>query len=103
MAPLVPPLVLFLAKHPLVDKFDLSSLMVLSSGAAPLGRDLELNVAKRIPSLITVRQGLLPLFALFFSLFFSFWFSFRLLIPLISSVFLNKLIHHALYLVLKSQ
>ena len=57
-APLVPPLVLFLAKHPLVDKFDLSSLKSLSSGAAPLGRDLEIGVAKRLPNLESVRQGL---------------------------------------------
>ena len=93
MAPLVPPLVLFLAKHPLVDKFDLSSLMALSSGAAPLGRDLELSVAKRIPSLITVRQGLRLFtfqFALFFFFFLHFLFFFGLLIFLISSVFGKK-------------
>lgn len=57
-APLVPPLVLFLTKHPLVDKFDLSSLKSLSSGAAPLGRDLEIGVSKRLPNLESVRQGL---------------------------------------------
>ncbi|KAL9952228.1 hypothetical protein ACROYT_G039450 [Oculina patagonica] len=57
MAPLVPPLVLFLAKHPMVDKYDLSSLMILSSGAAPLARDLEIGVGKRLPSLVLVRQG----------------------------------------------
>jgi len=56
-APLVPPLVLFLAKHPLVDKFDLSSLKSISSGAAPLSREMEIAVAKRIPSLETVGQG----------------------------------------------
>ena len=57
-APLVPPLVVFLAKHPLVDKFDLSSLTSLSCGAAPLARDLEIGVAKRLPNLKTSRQGL---------------------------------------------
>ena len=56
--PLVPPLVLFLNKHSMVDKFDLSSLQSLSSGAAPLARDLEIGVAKRLPSLVAVRQGL---------------------------------------------
>lgn len=57
IAPLVPPLVLFLSKHPMVDKYDLSSLKVISSGAAPLGGDLEMNAAKRIPSAPLVRQG----------------------------------------------
>ena len=57
LAPLVPPLVSFLAKHPLVDKFDLSSLKAISSGAAPLSRDLEVKVAERIPNLERVAQG----------------------------------------------
>ena len=60
--PLVPPLVQFLTKHPMVDKFDLSSLQSLSSGAAPLARDLETGVAKKLPSLVSVRQGLCLLF-----------------------------------------
>lgn len=34
---LVPPLALFLLKSPLVDKYDLSSLEDVGSGAAPLG------------------------------------------------------------------
>jgi 4-coumarate--CoA ligase len=33
---LVPPIVLGFAKHPAVEKFDISSLKVLISGAAPL-------------------------------------------------------------------
>lgn len=57
LAPLVPPLVSFLAKHPLIDKFDLSSLKAISSGAAPLSRDLEVKVAERIPNLERVAQG----------------------------------------------
>ena len=57
LAPLVPPLVSFLAKHPMVDKFDLSSLKAISSGAAPLSRDLEVKVAERIPNLERVAQG----------------------------------------------
>ena len=56
--PLVPPLVLFLTKHPMVDNFDLSSLQSASSGAAPLARELEIGVAKRLPSLGAVSQGL---------------------------------------------
>ena len=56
-APLYPPLVLFLVKDPLVDKFDLSSLKFLSSGAAPLARDLEIGVVKRLPYVKILRQG----------------------------------------------
>ncbi|XP_078349218.1 uncharacterized protein LOC144634193 [Oculina patagonica] len=56
-APLVPPLVLFLAKHPMVDKYDLSSLKSLSSRAAALAKDLEIGVSKRLPYLESVRQG----------------------------------------------
>ena len=39
-AELVPPIVLALAKHPAVDNYDLSSLRVIASGAAPLGAEL---------------------------------------------------------------
>ncbi len=45
---LVPPIVLALAKHPLVDKFDLSSLELILSGAAPLGQELQQTVEKRL-------------------------------------------------------
>ena len=36
-ANVVPPIVLALAKHPLVEQYDLSALRTLFSGAAPLG------------------------------------------------------------------
>jgi hypothetical protein len=39
-AHLVPPIILGLAKHPIVDKFDLSSLKAIVSGAAPLGAEV---------------------------------------------------------------
>lgn len=45
---LVPPIVLALAKHPLVDNFDLSSLKLILSGAAPLGQELQETVEKRL-------------------------------------------------------
>ncbi|KAG6609138.1 AMP-binding enzyme [Phytophthora cinnamomi] len=45
---LAPPLVLFLAKHPIVDKFDLSSVKVLASGGAPMGNEVEHAEEKRI-------------------------------------------------------
>ncbi len=45
---LVPPLILALAKHPIVDNYDLSSIRIVSSGAAPLGSDLEKACAQRL-------------------------------------------------------
>ena len=47
-ASLVPPIVLALAKHPLIDDFDLSSLDLISSGAAPLSAELEVDCGKRL-------------------------------------------------------
>jgi acyl-CoA synthetase (AMP-forming)/AMP-acid ligase II len=47
-AHLVPPIVLALAKHPLVDRYDLSSLKNVLSGAAPLGAELERACAERL-------------------------------------------------------
>jgi acyl-CoA synthetase (AMP-forming)/AMP-acid ligase II len=43
-----PPIVLALAKQPLVDEFDLSSLNFLLSGAAPLSAELEMACGKRL-------------------------------------------------------
>ena len=45
---LAPPLVIFLAKHPLVDQYDLSSLNSVVSAAAPLGTDVSQMVKDRI-------------------------------------------------------
>src|SRR5207249_6497078 len=44
----VPPLVLALAQHPAVDRYDLSSLRAMMSGAAPLEADLETACARRL-------------------------------------------------------
>jgi 4-coumarate--CoA ligase len=44
----VPPVVLALARHPLVDQHDLSSLELVISGAAPLGPDLTRACAARL-------------------------------------------------------
>jgi acyl-CoA synthetase (AMP-forming)/AMP-acid ligase II len=44
----VPPIVLALAKHPLVDEFDLSSLQFMLPGAAPLSAELQLACSKRL-------------------------------------------------------
>jgi len=51
----VPPVVLLLGKSPVIDKFDLSSLRMLNSGAAPLTRDLVDAVYKRLK--IPIKQG----------------------------------------------
>jgi acyl-CoA synthetase (AMP-forming)/AMP-acid ligase II len=57
VAHVVPPIVLALAKHPLVDKFDLSLRWVFS-GAAPLGLDLSQACAKRLGCLVFQGYGL---------------------------------------------
>ncbi len=44
----VPPIALALAKHPLVEKYDTSSLRLVLSGAAPLGAELEQACAERL-------------------------------------------------------
>ncbi|KAL4291283.1 hypothetical protein GQ457_14G007770 [Hibiscus cannabinus] len=41
VAPMVPPLVLAIAKSSETDKYDLSSVRIVKSGAAPLGQELE--------------------------------------------------------------
>jgi acyl-CoA synthetase (AMP-forming)/AMP-acid ligase II len=54
-ANLVPPIILALAKHELVDRFDLSSMRLIISGAAPLGEDVSSACAERVGC--EVRQG----------------------------------------------
>jgi acyl-CoA synthetase (AMP-forming)/AMP-acid ligase II len=56
VAYIVPPIVLFLAKHPIIDKFDLSSLVEVFSGAAPLDANTADAVVKRL-KLKNLRQG----------------------------------------------
>ncbi|KAI9857818.1 MAG: hypothetical protein M1813_008069 [Trichoglossum hirsutum] len=51
----VPPVLLGLGKHPIVSKYDLSSVRMLSSGAAPLTRDLVDAVYSRLK--IPIKQG----------------------------------------------
>ena len=55
---LVPPLVLALSKHPLVEKYDVSSIRLISSGAAPLGQELEQACANRLDCQIYQGYGL---------------------------------------------
>jgi acyl-CoA synthetase (AMP-forming)/AMP-acid ligase II len=55
IAYVVPPVVLLLAKHPLVSKYDLSSLRMLLSAAAPLTKDLTVAFYERLK--IPIKQG----------------------------------------------
>ena len=54
---IVPPIMVFLAKHPVVAKFDLTSVHTIVCGAAPLGDDIARQVKKRFPSVKSLRQG----------------------------------------------
>ncbi len=55
---LVPPILVGLAKHPIVDQYDLSSLIELFSGAAPLGQALATEVRERIGCRVVQGYGL---------------------------------------------
>ncbi|KAG5224378.1 4-coumarate--CoA ligase [Salix suchowensis] len=52
VAAVVPPLVLALAKNPMVANFDLSSIRIVLSGAAPLGKELEEALRNRVPQAV---------------------------------------------------
>jgi len=54
----VPPIVLALAKHPMVDDYDLSTLNVVFSGAAPLGADVAQEAAARTGAEVVQGYGL---------------------------------------------
>ncbi|CAI5983681.1 unnamed protein product, partial [Closterium sp. NIES-64] len=56
VAPIVPPIILAMAKLPLVDSFDLSSLRRVVSGAAPLGAELETAFRAKFPT-VQLGQG----------------------------------------------
>jgi acyl-CoA synthetase (AMP-forming)/AMP-acid ligase II len=58
VACIVPPIVLALAKHPNVDRFDLSSLEYVLSGAAPLDASLADAAAQRLNTLVVQGYGL---------------------------------------------
>nr|ABY60843.1 4-coumarate CoA ligase 2 [Ruta graveolens] len=56
VAPVVPPIVLAMAKSPEIEKYNLSSIRILKSGAAPLGKELEDVVRAKFPN-ATLGQG----------------------------------------------
>ena len=57
----VPPVVLALAKHPLVDQYDLSSVIQIFSGAAPLGAELAADASKRVGCEVVQGYGMTEL------------------------------------------
>lgn len=57
----VPPIVLALAKHPLVDEYDLSSVKVVFSGAAPLSAELGEECAARLGCAVVQGFGMTEL------------------------------------------
>jgi 4-coumarate--CoA ligase len=52
-----PPIALALAKHPLVDSYDVSSVRAVLSGAAPLDEKLATAVVERLGERVRVLQG----------------------------------------------
>jgi 4-coumarate--CoA ligase len=57
----VPPIVLALAKHPMVEQFDLSSLKQIFSGAAPLGAELAADASQRVGCEVVQGYGMTEL------------------------------------------
>jgi len=58
---IVPPIAIALAKHPIVDNYDLSSVIQVNSGAAPLGGDIADAVGQRLNTLATQGYGMTEL------------------------------------------
>lgn len=56
-----PPIVLALARHPLVDDFDLSSVRLMNSGAAPLKADLAAEASRRLGCEVVQGYGMTEL------------------------------------------
>ncbi|KAJ1433495.1 AMP-dependent synthetase/ligase [Sesbania bispinosa] len=56
IAPFVPPIVLAIANSPEVERYDLSSIRMIMSGAAPMGKELEDAVRAKLPD-ATFGQG----------------------------------------------
>ena len=58
---IVPPIILALAKHPIVDKYDLRSLKCILSGAAPLGGVVQSLCESRLNVMIKQAWGMTEL------------------------------------------
>lgn len=57
-AHLVPPILLHLSNHPLVDQYDMSSLQMIVSAAAPLSPDVEKTVLDRMDARVKQAWGM---------------------------------------------
>ncbi len=57
----VPPIVLALAKHPIVDDYDTSSIKIIFSGAAPLSAELGEECAERLECAVVQGYGMTEL------------------------------------------
>ncbi|KAH9519671.1 4-coumarate--CoA ligase 1 [Bulinus truncatus] len=57
LAHLVPPIVLFLSKHPMVSEYNLTSLERILCGAAPMGVEISREFLKRLDHGLTLNQG----------------------------------------------
>lgn len=57
-AHLVPPIILALAKQPVIDEYDLSKLELIMSGAAPLGESLTAACCERLNCIIKQGYGM---------------------------------------------
>lgn len=54
---MVPPIAVMVAKHPIVKKYDLSSIESIGSGAAPLGSEASREVEKVWGGRMNLKQG----------------------------------------------
>ncbi|CAI2355115.1 unnamed protein product [Caenorhabditis sp. 36 PRJEB53466] len=54
---LVPPIMVFLAKHPICAKFNLTSVQMIMAGAAPAGKDLIEELKRKYADLKYIQQG----------------------------------------------
>lgn len=59
--PIVPPIINFLARHPLINQFNLASIRLIFSGAAPLDAETQRVTAKRLNSIVAQGYGLTEL------------------------------------------
>ncbi|KAL2530167.1 4-coumarate--CoA ligase 1 [Forsythia ovata] len=50
ISPFVPPIVLSIVKNPLTNKYDISSVQMVMSGEAPLGKELQDVVKMKFPN-----------------------------------------------------
>jgi acyl-CoA synthetase (AMP-forming)/AMP-acid ligase II len=58
---IVPPIAVALAKHPMVDSYDVTSVETINSGAAPLDAELARTVARRLGCRVTQGYGMTEL------------------------------------------